>query len=214
MRYAVSIAAVEREHKRAVSLVRPPCELERREGQQGCADRDPHFAIVRPSTEPVERRRSGADGSNVGQTYRMSFGTAAFLVGFALLWFAGIVGFIIVPDLAKQDFGTGPIVVLGLLLLGLALLPAAAWAFLPYKITLHEDGVAEFTSLARRVQIRANDVREIEWDEGDITIRHGRGKIKIVADRTFEGFLLRLFELNPTIKADGEIRRTLGLSPD
>jgi hypothetical protein len=52
-------------------------------------------------------------------------------------------------------------------------------------------------------------IRAIEWDDEAIAIVYDSGKIRIDADRGFEGFLIRLLELNPLIKADDGVRALL-----
>ena len=161
----------------------------------------------------VKSRGEAADAYSVPTTYRISFGNGAYLVGFAAVWFGGLAaGF--VAQVLRQDWPTTARVALGLVVLGVALLPALVAALISYKVTLTEEGECEFKSLLRLTRFRAQGIRSIEWDEGDITIRHDGGKVRIVADREFELLLIRLFQLNPAIKADDGVRNTLGISPE
>ena len=149
----------------------------------------------------------------------MTVGNAVYSVVFSGVWFGMIVGFTIVgqllPHAAREDWSTTARVAGTLGLLVLASLPALVYSVRPYKITLTEDGVFEFTSLLLRRRVRAQQVRAIEWDdEGEITIRHDRGRVKLIADRGFRDPLKRLLEENPGIKADDGVRRALGVVDD
>ena len=79
----------------------------------------------------------------------------------------------------------------------------------PYSISLMDDEQCEFRSLLRQRRVRVQQVRAIDWREETIHIVHDRGKVRILADGGFMGFLGRLLELNPAIKADDETRRIL-----
>lgn len=145
----------------------------------------------------------------------MSRANTVYLVGFAAVWFALIAGSALVQAEKANDLGTSTRAAVALIVLLFALLPASAAASTPYKATLSEHGECEIKSLVRRVRFRASAIRKIEWDdEGEIRIRHDRGKARIVADHGFRGFLLGLFELNPYIEADDGVRRILGISPN
>jgi hypothetical protein len=47
---------------------------------------------------------------------------------------------------------------------------------------------------------RAQQIRSITYDEGDLTIRHDRGKIRMRVTYDFEDLLAELMELNPGIE--------------
>jgi hypothetical protein len=145
-----------------------------------------------------------ADMRSVRREYRMSTAQAVYLIGFSLVWFGLIVG-LAVPDVS------GAAAVAGLLVVAVA--PALATALLPYKATLSELGELEFRSVLRRQRLRAQQIRELRWDEDDIYLIHDSGKVHISANKGFKDLLARVLELNPAIKVDDDARALIA-DPD
>ena len=143
----------------------------------------------------------------VPRSYRISLAAAVYYVGFSLVWFGLIVGFVIVGQL-PHDW-TGAHVAAALAVFLVALLPALATASIPYRVTLTPEGECEFRSVLRERRVRVHQIKAIDWDEDEIFIRHERGKVRILADRVFKDLLIRLLELNPAIEADDDVRRAL-----
>ena len=141
------------------------------------------------------------------RAYPISRAAAAYCVGFSLVWFGGIVGFVIIGNLAHDWTPARVVAVVAALVI--ALLPAFMTASSPYRITLTQDGHCEFRSLLRQRRVRVQQITAIDWGEDEISIVHQRGKVRILADRAFKDLLIRLLELNPAIEADDEVRRTL-----
>ena len=132
---------------------------------------------------------------------------AAYFVGFCLVWFGGIVGFVIIGQLPHErtlaNFGA----MLAALLV--ALVPALATAFLPYRVTVSDDGTCSFRSLLRERRLRVDRIKEIDWDEDYMIIRHDSGKARVLLDPVFKPLLMRLLELNPMIKVPDDLRSSL-----
>ena len=59
-----------------------------------------------------------------------------------------------------------------------------------------------------RVCLRVNRIKQIDWDEGYMMIRHDSGKARVL-DPVFKPFLPRLFELNPTITVPDDLPSSL-----
>jgi hypothetical protein len=70
----------------------------------------------------------------------------------------------------------------------------------PRDVTVYDDGTLEFRSPLRTRTIRAQRITSITFDEGEVELRHDRGKISMVPTNDFDEFLARLHELNPAIK--------------
>jgi hypothetical protein len=143
----------------------------------------------------------------VSSTYRISRSAAAYYVGFSLVWFGGIVGFVIVGQL-PHDW-TAAHVGGELVAFLIALVVPLHALFIPYEVTLSEDGVCEFRSLLRRRLVRVHQIRSISSDDDDLYIRHDRGKVHLVPVRDFRHLLIRLLELNPAIEVEGWLREKL-----
>jgi hypothetical protein len=137
----------------------------------------------------------------------ISRGIAAYLVGFCLVWFGLIVGFVIIRQLPHQ--GTPANIGAMLAALFVAFVPAVATAFIPYRITVSDDGVCSFRSLVRERHLRVDRIKEIDWDEDYMVIRHDSGKARVLLDPVFKPFLERLLELNPMIKVSDDLRSSL-----
>ncbi len=90
-----------------------------------------------------------------------------------------------------------------------ALAPAFATAFLPYSVTVSDDGVCSFRSLLRERRLRVDRIKEIDWDEDSMIIRHDSGKARVLLDPVFKPFVVRLLELNPMIKVPDDLRSSL-----
>jgi hypothetical protein len=144
----------------------------------------------------------------VPRTYRISKRAAAYYIGFSLVWFGVIVGFVIIGQLEHDWTAAGIGVVLFALLI--ALVPAfqLAWS-IPYEAILSDDGGCEFHSLLRRRHVRVPQIRSISADEDDLYIRHDRGKIHLVGVAGFKDLLVRLVELNPAIEVESWLRHAL-----
>jgi uncharacterized protein (DUF58 family) len=140
-------------------------------------------------------------------TYRISRSSAAYYVGFSLVWFGAIVGFVIIGQLAHD--WTAARVGGALVALLIALAPTLQTTSIPFEVTLNDDGVCEFRSLRRRRLVRVQQIRSISSDEDDIYIRHDRGKVHMVAASDFKHLLIRLLELNPAIEVEGWLRHAL-----
>ena len=141
------------------------------------------------------------------RTYLISRGVAAYGVGFCLVWFGGIVGFVIIGQLPHEPTPAN----IGAMLAALfvAFVPAFATAFVPYRVTVSDDGVCSFRSLVRERHLRVDRIREIHWDEDYMILRHDSGKARVLLDPVFKPFVLRLLELNPMIKVPDDLRRSL-----
>jgi hypothetical protein len=140
----------------------------------------------------------------------------AYFVGFSLIWFGGIVGFIIIGDLAHHWTLGRAFVALGALAIALA--PPLVTARLPFDVTLSDDGTCEFRSLLSRRRVLVDEIRSITSDDDGeyIYIRHDRGKIYVVCDEAFKALLIQLVELNPLIELEdwlrGEVDEAVGAS--
>jgi hypothetical protein len=143
----------------------------------------------------------------VPRTYLISRGIAAYLVGFCLVWFGLIVGFVIIRQLPHQGTPANIGAMLAALFVGFV--PAVATAFIPYRITVSDDGVCSFRSLVRERRLRVDRIKEIDWDEDYMVIRHDSGKARVLLDPVFKPFLERLLELNPMIKVSDDLRSSL-----
>ncbi len=132
---------------------------------------------------------------------------AAYFVGFCLVWFGGIVGFVIIGQLPHERTLANVGAMLAALLV--ALVPALATAFLPYRVTVSDDGTCSFRSLLRERRLRVDRIKEIDWDEDYMIIRHDSGKARVLLDPVFKPLLMRLLELNPMIKVPDDLRSSL-----
>ena len=132
---------------------------------------------------------------------------AAYYVGFSLIWFGSIVGFVIIGHLARDWTAARVGGVLVALLV--ALVPALVTALLPYDATLSDEGVCEFRSLLRRRRVRVPQIRSIKSDEDYIYIRYDRGKVHVLTVSDVKDLLIRLLELNPAIELDDWLRHEL-----
>ena len=137
----------------------------------------------------------------------ISRGIAAYLVGFCLVWFGGIVGFVIIGQLPHERTLTNMGALLAALLV--ALVPAVATAFVPYRVTVSDDGMCSFRSLLRESRLRVDRIKEIDWDEDYVIVRHDSGKVRVLADPAFKPFVARLLELNPTITVPDDLLSSL-----
>ena len=79
--------------------------------------------------------------------------------------------------------------------------------YLPYQITLSQDGAVEFISVLQRRTVRAEEIRSIKPEGskfGFFTVRTDRGKIRILAQFDgFSDFLTRLKALHPGVELRG-----------
>jgi len=132
---------------------------------------------------------------------------AAYFVGFCLVWFGGIVGFVIIGQLPHERTLANVGAMLAALLV--ALVPALATALLPYRVTVSDDGTCSFRSLLRERRLRVDRIKEIDWDEDYMIIRHDSGKARVLLDPVFKPLLMRLLELNPMIKVPDDLRSSL-----
>lgn len=139
--------------------------------------------------------------------YLISRGIAAYGVGFCLVWFGAIVGFVIIGQLPHEPTPAN----IGAMLAALfvAFVPAFATAFVPYRVTVSDDGVCSFRSLVHERHLRVDRIKEIDWDEDYMILRHDSGKARVLLDPVFKPFVLRLLELNPMIKVPDDLRRSL-----
>jgi hypothetical protein len=132
----------------------------------------------------------------VARTYRIDRNYALYIAIFSAVWFSVIVGTAIYN---APEHWTGATLAEALFVVLFALIPAA-YAFLPYEVTVSDDGTLEFRSLLRTRTIRAQRIVSITLDEGDVELRHDRGKIGMVPTDNFDEFLRQLLELNPAIE--------------
>jgi hypothetical protein len=146
----------------------------------------------------------------VTRTYRISRGAAAYCVGFALVWFGLLFGFLTVgtikeipPDQVPLGVGAALVTIL------LALAPMLVTLRIPYEVTLRGDEECEFHALLYRRLVRVQQIRSIRSDEGDIYVRYDGGKVHMLMDDNFEQFFIRLVELNPGIEVKGWLRRVI-----
>jgi hypothetical protein len=133
----------------------------------------------------------------VSRTYRRHRIQTVYLSAFCALWFFGVVGIALynLPD-RWTAYAMYSAVYVGLF----AILPAVALALSPHEVTVSTDGTCLFRSLIRSRTVRAQQIRSITYDEGDLTIRHDRGKIRMRVTYDFEDLLAELMELNPGIE--------------
>jgi hypothetical protein len=143
----------------------------------------------------------------VPRTYLISRGIAAYLVGFCIVWFGGIVGFVIIGQLPHERTPANIGAMLGALFVAFA--PAFATALVPYKVTVSDEGMCSFRSLLRERHLRVDRIKEIVWDEDYMILRHDSGKARVLLDPVFKPFVLRLLELNPMIKVPDDLRLSL-----
>ena len=135
----------------------------------------------------------------MAHTYRIRSGHLVYLAGFSVLWF-GIVVWTAISN--APDHWTGGTFATALLVVLFALVPAFAMARIPYEVTVSSDGTCLFRSLVFSRTVRAQRIRSISVDEGDIKIRHDRRKITMRSTQDFDDFLAQLVELNPAIELD------------
>jgi hypothetical protein len=133
----------------------------------------------------------------VDRTYRIHRFQTVYLTVFSVVWFGAIVG-IALYNFPDRWTGNS---IYGAVFAGVvALLPAIATALAPRSVTVSGDGTCTFRSLVRSRTVRAQQIRPITYDEGDIELRHDRGKITMKVTHDFEDFLAQLRELNPWIE--------------
>jgi len=143
----------------------------------------------------------------VPRAYFISRGIAAYLVGFCLVWFGAIVGFVIIGQLPHERTLANMGAMLAAFLV--ALVPALATALVPYKVTVSDDGMCSFRSLLRERRLRVDQIKEIDWDDDYMIVRHDSGKARVLLDPAFKPFLVRLLELNPMIMVPDDLLSSL-----
>jgi hypothetical protein len=143
----------------------------------------------------------------VPRAYFISRGIAAYLVGFCLVWFGAIVGFVIIGQLPHERTLANMGAMLAAFLV--ALVPALATALIPYKVTVSDDGMCSFRSLLRERRLRVDQIKEIDWDDDYMIVRHDSGKARVLLDPAFKPFLVRLLELNPMITVPDDLLSSL-----
>lgn len=128
-----------------------------------------------------------------------------YSLGFCLAWFGGTVLFVVqlppVPMLVKIAVLTGALL--------LALVPAVVYAFIPYRVTLSDDGLCVLHSFLREHRVPVDRIDELDWDEDYVFIRHDGGKARVPVEPEFKPFVERLMALNPTIKIADDLRQSL-----
>jgi hypothetical protein len=134
----------------------------------------------------------------------MSKGNAAYHAAFSVVWLAGCLW--VALQAPVDGLARAVAVLLGL---GIGAIPALVVASIPYSVVLSEDGECAFRSLLRERRIRVEQITSIEWEEDEIVIRDSEGRVRILADRSFKDLLIRLLALNPTIRTEDAVRRTL-----
>jgi hypothetical protein len=143
------------------------------------------------------------------RSYRIGRGMALYGVGFSLVWFGGIVGFIIFPIFRDFPHRWGSASEAGavLVVLLIALAPGLQMTLMPYEVALGDDGNCKFRSVLRRRHVRVHQIKRITSDEDDVYIHHDHGKVHMSGSGDFEEFLLRVVKLNPGIKVEGWLRK-------
>ena len=136
-------------------------------------------------------------GAMRARTYRISGAELIYLFVFATGWFA-VVMYEALRDLPERwtlgEFLSAVLVVL------FALLPAAITATVPYEVFISGEGDCRFRSLFNTQAVRAQQIRSIEFDEGDIELHHDGGKVRIRRLQDFEDFLGQLIVFNPALE--------------
>jgi len=102
---------------------------------------------------------------------------------------------------------TGPPWFVGFLFLAI-LGGNALWILsIPHKITLHRDGMVEFTSVLRSRTVPVRDIKSIKPEgttAGSLVVRTESSKIRLFAQFDgFHDFLTRLKAVNPTVELRG-----------
>ena len=156
---------------------------------------------------PTAADAPSGERSPVPRTYVISRGVGLYLVAFCLVWLGCIVGFVIVGQMPHEPTPANIGAMLAALLLALA--PGFATALLPYRVTVSDDGLCSFRSLLHERRVRVARIREIDWEEDYLVVRHDSGRIRVLLDPVFKPFVLRLLELNPMIKAPDDLRSSL-----
>jgi hypothetical protein len=52
--------------------------------------------------------------------------------------------------------------------------------------------MCSFRSLLRESRLRVDRIKEIDWDEDYVIVRHDSGKVRVLADPAFKPFVARL----------------------
>ncbi len=86
---------------------------------------------------------------------------------------------------------------------------SSASLLVPYRVTVSDDGTCPFRTLLRERHLRVDRIKEIDWDEDYMIVRHDSGKARVLLDPAFKPFLVRLLELNPMIKVPDDLRSSL-----
>ena len=63
--------------------------------------------------------------------------------------------------------------------------------------------------MARGMAEAGAAIKEIDWDEDYMILRHDSGKDRVLLDPVFKPFVERLLELNPMIKVSDDLRSSL-----
>ena len=86
--------------------------------------------------------------AGVPRTYLISRGFAAYSVGFCLVWFGAIVGFVVIGQMPHEP----TLANIGAMLAALLLASAPAFlgmVLISYRVTLSDDGVCAFRTVRR-----------------------------------------------------------------
>ena len=142
----------------------------------------------------------------MSRTYRIRRSDAVYLIIFSVVWFGIVVG-AAVKD--APDHVSAWAVLAAFLTIAFALLPAFAVARLPYEITVNDDGTCVLRGRIGTRTLRAQRIKSLSYDEGDVELRHDRGKISFRVTYDFPQFLRHLRTLNPAIELDGTLSAAL-----
>ena len=130
-----------------------------------------------------------------------------YIAGFCLAWLGCIVGFVMIGQLPHALTLPNIAALAGALFF--AIVPATAYAFIPYRVTVSEDGICSFRSVLRERRVRVQRIKELDWDEDYVIIRHDDGKSRILSDPAFKPLVVHLISLNSTIKVADDLRESL-----
>jgi hypothetical protein len=145
------------------------------------------------------------------RTYHTRRGQLIYLALFSAGWFAFVIGMSArrVPDQwTGRDIGAAILAIL------FALLPAYLTARIPHTVIVSDEGTCSFRSLIRSRSVRAQQIRSISYDEGDLTLHLDRGALNMKVVDDLHGFLAQLVELNPALELPRGWRAELDKRPN
>ena len=141
------------------------------------------------------------------RTYHIRRVQLIYLLLFSIGWFALVVGTAVHHRMS--DHWNGHAIGSAILLVLFALLPAYLTARIPHTVTISDEGTCTFRRLVGSRIVRAQQIRSITYDEGDLTLRHDRGTVDMRGLDDMRGFLAQLLELNPALELPAGWREDL-----